>query len=189
MGSTITPYAAHAARIMITNDGPHPADFWAQVTAEHIAPISDDMTGARRVVAMKLQADIMAALMPHHVKVQENEKSKIAADPAHHLLAVDPETHTKEFVAESLKDIEAAAKGTEWEKHFAFGHSKPDWLDAHLKDISDMGGDAKPLTADQQAQIDSWTRQNLIHDEIMRHFATAQHIERSWHADRLAGRA
>lgn len=153
MTSRITPYTPNAVRIMITDGGPHPADFWAQVTAEHIAPIKEDMTGARHAAALRLQAKIAEALEPHHARVQENEKAKCTNDAAHHLLAVEPEVHAGADANLAIADIVAAAAGTEWEAHF--------------KDAA------------VQAEI---------REEVKRHFATAQHIERSWHADRLAGR-
>jgi hypothetical protein len=47
MTSTVTA-ATGGGRIMKTDGGPHPADFWAQVTAEQICPIDEKMTGERR---------------------------------------------------------------------------------------------------------------------------------------------
>ena len=176
---------------MITDGGPHPAEFWAQITAEHIAPIDKDMTGQRRQAALKLQMAIADALQPHHAKVQDNERSKCSADPAHHTHPVDPVKHGAHAHAdEALKAVEAAAKGTEWEKHLTFGHGKPAWLDAYEAEVAKLGADNVPaLTDEQTVQLHSWQRQNIIHGELKRHFATAQHIERSWHGDRLAGRA
>ena len=63
---------------MVTNGGPHPPDFWAQATAEHIAPINPDMTGQRRRLALRLQAAIEDALLPHHAAVQEAEQSALS---------------------------------------------------------------------------------------------------------------
>lgn len=145
MASRVTPHVPGGARIMITDGGAHPPEFWAQVTAEHIAPISPDLTGHRRDAALRLQLEIQKALEPHHHKVQHHEKGKLAADPDHLMTDVDPEPHLEEAMA----DILAAAKGTEWEGHFA----KPEVLAA-------------------------------IRQEVGAHFATAQHIERSWHVDR-----
>lgn len=143
--STITPQVDGAGRVMITNGGPHPPDFWAQATAEHIAPIAPSMTGARRLAALALQARIQEALTPHHQAVQDTERGKIAADPERLLAPVDPEPH----LDAALAAIQAAAAGTEWEAHFR-----------------------------DPAVVET------IRREIGIHFATAQHIERSWHADR-----
>ena len=145
LSSSISPCVAGAGRVMVTNGGPHPPDFWAQATAEHIAPINPDMTGQRRRLALRLQAAIEDALLPHHTTVQEAERSALSADAAHMLTPLDPEPHLDEAVAA----VQAASKGTEWEAHF---------LDPEV-------------VAEMRQQIGI-------------HFATAQHIERSWEADR-----
>lgn len=141
----ISPYQLGAGRVMITDGGPHPASAWAQVTAEHIAPIGPDVIGERRAAALKLQAAIMLAVTPHHIAVQEGERSKLAADANHIMKEPDPEPHLDGAVAA----IQSAAKGTEWEAHF------------------------------QDSAVAAMIRQ-----EVGSHFATVQHIEKSWHADR-----
>lgn len=145
LSTWISPQVDGAGRVMITNGGPHPPDFWAQATAEHIAPIAPTMTGSRRLDALALQARIQGALTPHHDAVQQAERAAIAADPNRLMAGYDPEQH----VDEALAAVVAASVGTEWEAHF---HD--------------------PAVVD------------VIRREIGAHFATAQHIERSWHADR-----
>ena len=185
MSSRITPYAPGAARVMITDGGPHPADFWAQVTAEHIAPVADSVTGHRRAAALALQAKIAQALEPHHTKVQELERSNLKANPDHHKLEPDPQPHLDDAIA----TISQAAKGTEWEKHFDFSLGAPAWLKQYEDDIAQKGEDHVPLTAEQRAHLTQHRRHQVMRQEIATHFATVQHIEKSWHADRLAGRA
>lgn len=181
--SSISPHAEKVGRIMKTDGGAHPPEFWAQVTAEHIAPISDDMTGQRRFAALALQGKIAAALEPHHTKVQADEATKLKADSAHAHNPPNPE----EYLDEALQALQDAAKGTEWEAHLTFGKTKPAWLAAHEADVAAMGGDAKPLTPEQQSDLASWKRQQLIRQEIGTHFATAQHIAKSWHRDSMKG--
>lgn len=113
--SSITPHMPNVGRIMITNGGPHPAEFWAQVTAEQIAPISDTMTGSRRIAALQLQAKIQMALEPHHTKVQDSEHLSLTINPSYAVAPLTPETNADIAV----RDVVAAARGTEWEKHFA----------------------------------------------------------------------
>ena len=144
----VSPYQPGAGRIMITNYGTHPPESWAQVTAEHIAPISVGLTGPRYIAAMKLQMAITEALTPHHEAVQHHERAKLAESSDHLLTNLDPEPHLEG----AIQAILAAAKGTDWEAHFA-----------------------KPEV------------QAVIRQEIGAHFATAQHIERSWHVDRNPG--
>lgn len=142
---------------MITDGGPHPAEVWAQVTAEHIAPIGPDVTGHRRLAALALQANIATAIEQHHQSVMDVERSKLAADPNHIVAPVDPGAHLDAAVAA----VQEAAKGTEWEDHFA----DPD--DGRTKD----------------GKVTN-SRLALIRQEIGTHFATVQHIEKSWHADK-----
>lgn len=99
---------------MITNDGPHPAELWAQATAEHIAPIAPDVTGKRRIGAMALQAAIMEALQPHYDEVQSAERDKLASDEDHVVSMLDASDRVKE----AIKSIQTAAVDSEWEAHF-----------------------------------------------------------------------
>jgi hypothetical protein len=132
-------------RIMATDGGSHPPDVWAQVTAEHIAPVLPDMSGNQRKLALALQLKIADVLEPHHKRVQDDEKGRLTADTAHIMVPPDPEAYLDKAVA----DVVAAAAGSLWEANF----QKPEF-------------------------------QSLIRLEIGTHFATAQHIEKSWHADR-----
>lgn len=110
----ISPYVPGQGRIMVTDHGPHPADAWAQITAEHIAPIGKDVTGHRRLKALELQAKIALAIEPHHQKVQNDEGIKLGVDTAHVMNPVDPSEH----LDAAVKAIQDAAVGTEWEGHF-----------------------------------------------------------------------
>lgn len=111
----ITPHQPNAGRIMITDGGPHPPEAWARVTAEHIAPLNSELSGARYVSALKLQMDIIEALTPHHANVQHAERNRLTANPPHHETPLDADKH----VDEAVNSIIAAAAGTEWEEHFA----------------------------------------------------------------------
>jgi hypothetical protein len=116
--STLTPLPQDGKphpRIMITNGGPHPPVLWAQATAEHLVQIPPSLTGARRSAALELQLAVAAALEPHHARVQETERSKLAADHKHLLTELDGGPHLDAAVAA----IQGAARGTEWEAHFA----------------------------------------------------------------------
>lgn len=144
-GTRITPHQPGGARIMITDGGPHPHHAWAQVTAEHVAPIGPNLAGERYVAALKLQLAIVDALLTHHQAVQNGERAKLADSHDHLLTELAPEPH----VAPAVAAIQAAASGTEWDAHF----QRPEVV-------------------------------QLIGNEIATHYATMQHIERSWHVDR-----
>jgi hypothetical protein len=115
--------------ILVTNNGPHPADKWAEATASNIVDIAEHLSGEKRGAAIKLQASIIDILEGHHSTIQTGERGKIAEhghdrlqhelDPAHHL---DVDAVTAEIIA--------ASSGTPWEADFA----KPETA-AHLKEL------------------------------------------------------
>lgn len=165
---------------MATDGEAHPPEFWAQVTAEHIAPISDDVTGQRRMAALQLQTKIAEALTPHHSAVQSAERDKLKKDPKHHERTPD----SKSFVSAALDAITQAAKGTEWEDHLTLTRTKPTWLDAYLAKVEKLGGENVPLDIAAANEKRNWDRQQLIARELETHFNTVQQIEKSWHRDR-----
>lgn len=168
--SSITPHIDKIGRVMVTNGGAHPPEFWAQVTAEQIAPINSGMTGKRLRAAQALQGAIADALEPHHEKVQA-EATEINPEP---------------YLESVLDDIQNAAKGTEWESHFTFVKTKPAWLDDHLERVAEIGephldqavsdGLYEHLAPEQQSEKNRYLRYCFIRFEVGRHFATAQHI-------------
>lgn len=184
MNSRISAHIPNTGRVMSTDGGAHPPEFWAQVTAEHIAPINSNMTGKRLRAAQALQHKIADALEPHHTTVQDK-----ALD--HHPATLGLES-AESYVDDAMDAIEAAAKGTEWEKHFTFVKTKPDWVDDHLASVAAVGeahvdkaiidGLHEPITPEQTAELRAWDRYNLIRKEIAIHFATAQDIAHQYAA-------
>lgn len=110
--------------LFITNGGPHSAADWAERTAGMIVDIADvvgevgrDQNGklASKGSAIKLQAAIIDILEGHHTTIQNGERTKLGADN-HARLAepIDPNHHLN--VGEAVKDIQEAAKGTQFEE-------------------------------------------------------------------------
>jgi hypothetical protein len=103
--------------IMITNNGPHSAEKWAETTSSHIVTIADSLVGEKRGAAIKLQAAVYDVLVGHHTTVQEGERNKIKEFGVARLQHdMTPDDHVK--VDDVLADIIAAAKGTPWESDF-----------------------------------------------------------------------
>jgi hypothetical protein len=187
MSSRIGPHIEGVGRVMVTDHGAHPPEFWAQVTAEHIAPIADDVTGRRRIAALTLQAKIAEALEPHHAAVQADEADKLLSVEDHCDACVSPEA----YIDDAMTAIRDAAVGTEWEEQFSTGHAKPVWYDAREEEVYRVGADnahlhMDPLTPGQIAERDAWLREGLIRSEIGRHFANAQHIAKLIHKQKVA---
>lgn len=112
--TAVSAYQPQTGRIMATNGGPHPPDAWAHVTAQHIAPVDPNTTGARHTAALKLQIAIAEALLPHHTNVQAVERGKLQTINAHLATALDATPHLND----AILAVQAAAKGTPWEDHF-----------------------------------------------------------------------
>lgn len=100
--------------VLRTNHGPHPADKWALVTAQHIMPVDPDTVGDRMLAAQRLQLAVADKLVIHHTNVQNEEREHLqTAGDARLEEPLDAETH----VSAAYADIVEAAKGSFWEAH------------------------------------------------------------------------
>lgn len=147
---------------MITNGGPHPADKWAEQTAEAIldlVQVADDSVTAEAASARKAKRDLRPVLFDifygHHDGVQRIERSgnasvkgaRAAAD--HVAKPIDVEPH---FTV--MDQVNAALAATPFSAHFA-----------------------KPEVIEVVKQI------------IGQHTADVMHIERRYHHDRQVAAA
>lgn len=112
--SYITPFFDNGGRVMVTHNGPHPAELWAQAIVEHIAPINPDVVGHRRYAAQALQAGIAQQIETICSNIQSAEKSALQSmqDRLTAPLVVD------EHVNNAVAAIQLTARGSEWEQHF-----------------------------------------------------------------------
>lgn len=105
--------------VMITNGGPHPAEKWAQVTADQIIDIGSTAKGALLTEAHTFRTMIVQTLADHHTKVQTHERGQLESAGDDHLgTALDPTAH----IAGAVDEIIEATKGTSFEAHFAQPH-------------------------------------------------------------------
>lgn len=146
--------------IMITNGGPHPADQWAEVTADTILgliQVKEDSVSEAAIEARQAKRDLRPILFDifngHHEGIQTRERSALPSIKKHseaRLHAITPlEMH--EDVPSAMEEVNAALKATPFAAHFA-----------------------KPEV------------QEVLQSIIGQHSANVVHIERRWHADRLA---
>lgn len=70
------------AIILRTENGPHPADAWAMVTAQQIVDYDQQLSTDKLAKAQELREQVARVLQPHFEKVQTEEQSKLAADSA-----------------------------------------------------------------------------------------------------------
>ena len=133
--------------ILITDDGPHPPEAWAEVTANEIIRIGSQSPEALLREADAFKAKLIEILTVHHGRVQAGERGAIQ-EHGHARLGhdIEPMQHVDE---DPVQEIVNAAKGTSFAGHFA-----------------------KEET------------QEYLQRLLANHFATAMHIERSYHADR-----
>lgn len=103
--------------ILITDGGAHPADKWAEATAQHIVKIAESASGERRAAAVKLEAAIIDILEGHHAIVQNGERAAIVEHGHARILhPLDADHHIS--VDGAVKEIVAAAKNTPWAVDF-----------------------------------------------------------------------
>lgn len=145
---------------MVTNGGPHPADKWAEMTANTIVDSTladahpDDASQeaiAARAAARKLRVDLFEIFNAHHDKVQKHErgecgKCKKLVDAAMRVIAPhDPEHHMG-----VMDQVNAAFAATPFAAHFA-----------------------KPEV------------QSLVTQIVGQHTVDVMHLERRWHHDKI----
>lgn len=132
--------------LLITNNGPHEPERWAEVTASQIIDISAQAPDAKLSEAKEFRDKLVTILSRHHGNVQEHERAQISIH-GHARLMHDLDTDP--HIADPVNEVIAASKGYSFESHF----NKPE------------------------------TR-TYLENLLSSHFASAMHIERSWHANR-----
>lgn len=106
------------ARVLVTNEGSHPPEKWAVVTAETIFPLEgiDGANGDRMMLARKTQLAIIEALLPIYTAVQDGEWDELVADPAKKLT----EAYNVEVpLSQAVEAVQAVVATTPWAGHFA----------------------------------------------------------------------
>lgn len=153
--------------IMVTNGGPHPADKWAEITANQIVDtilidantddISDEAAAAR-AAKRKLRNELFEIFNSHHDGVQKSERVSCAKHKKvehaekhadHSQTPIDPCQHVDSIIS----DVMTAFAKTPWAAHLA-----------------------QPQVIDLVKQI------------IGQHTVDVMHLERRWHHDRLVAK-
>lgn len=109
-------------KIMITNGGPHPADKWAETTADTILDlieIAEDSDTPQAMAARQAKRDLRPALFDifnaHHGKVQKHERGELAkAKKSMVTDHINPHQHMS-----VMDEVETALANTPFAAHFA----------------------------------------------------------------------
>lgn len=140
--------------ILSTDNGPHPPEKWAAVTAGRVIDISANPTGVVNGVvqanpqavlreAEQFRQIVMTLLTHHHAEMQEAERAHLRAKGADRLAEV---IDVSAQVESAVRDVLDAARSTSFAEHFT------------------------------QDQVHDWLRVAFAED--FHHIAL---IERSWH--------
>jgi hypothetical protein len=113
--------------IMKTDGGPHPASYWATVTAGQIIQIGAEASGQAAAAARKLELQIIDALEAAHGNVQKHERSKLVEVGNKRVME---ELDASEHVEAPFNAIMAIAATSPWADHF----STPEVQD-HIKAV------------------------------------------------------
>lgn len=96
-------------RLLITDGGPHSAEDWAQVTAEHLFSLPDKPTSGERSGTLRLQNATMECLIPHHRATMEIHRQKLG------LSAIPAWEHSFDDGIDAFNAISAALPGSPFE--------------------------------------------------------------------------
>ena len=103
------------AAIMVTDEGPHPAETWAEVTADQIIRISESAPEGLISEARVFRERLVLILTGHHDRVQQHERGQIA-EAGHARLQHDLDAAG--HIDGPLAEIIEAAGATSFADHF-----------------------------------------------------------------------
>jgi hypothetical protein len=105
-------------KMMITADGKHPPEKWADVAADEIIEISAEAPQALIKEATEFRKKLYTSLTEHIKAMMDHEKVCIAK--GHHDLNLHYET--EDYASMVVNEICDIAKGTNFESHFCLPH-------------------------------------------------------------------
>lgn len=154
--------------VLKTDGGPHPADMWAEASANEIANIVvvedqsiTDAAKKARKAKPRFALDLADVLEDWHQKVQDKEKAELKAKGVARL----GEDHGIEDMVEgAVKDVLACADKTMFAAQF-----KASQVVAHVKAI--VSADMNTVAHIEQ----SWFADNNLHDPKAKAFKAAKH--------------
>jgi len=115
--------------VLISDNGPHSADSWANAAAEYIFAISPDIASGRLIEAKRVQIGIAMALLPLFKSVMTAERDNLKADEAHSDKALGVDAV---WVASVIQQIITLAQTSPWKDKL----SSVEWVSQAINDVT-----------------------------------------------------
>lgn len=117
--------------VLISDNGPHSADSWANAAAEHIFAISPDIASSRLIEAKKVQIGIAMAILPLFKSVMSSERDNLKDNENHSdkALGVDPS-----WVASVIQQIVTLAQTSPWKDQLG----NIEWVNQAITDVTNF---------------------------------------------------
>lgn len=146
---------------LVTDDGPHPPEKWARVTANLImGNVGRRSKSVTLHDAQAFEEKLLALLTNHHGRAQRHERAAIETEGTERLAgSIDTSGH----IPDAVDDIIALAKGTSLDEYFSRSEEVV---------VNDDGTTTTVLST-----------RDFLERLLHQHFHNVMHIERSWHAD------
>jgi len=101
--------------IMITNGGPHPADYYAACAAAEIIQIEASAAGEDVLKGRRLENKILDILEKYHQDLIDKENHLVKSDHEHLLSELDPHEHGLDAAVDAIVE---AGKASSWKHLF-----------------------------------------------------------------------
>lgn len=113
-------------KMMITTDGKHPPEKWADIAADEIIEISAQAPTTLMKEALEFRDRLHTKLTKHVKDMQDHEQDMIKQGKH----SLDLHYETEECAKQAIDDVCDLAKGTSFETHFIQPHVR-----AHLEGV------------------------------------------------------
>lgn len=117
------------AAVLISDNGPHSADAWANAAAEHIFAISPDIAAGRLIEAKRVQIGIAMALLPLFKGAMAAERDNLQENEDHSDKALSVDTAAVAYI---IKEIVALAGQSPWKDQLG----SLAWITQATKDVT-----------------------------------------------------
>lgn len=115
--------------VLISDNGPHSADAWANCAAEHIFAISPNIASNRLIEAKRVQIAIATALLPLFKIVMSTERDALLGNKAHSDKAIGVD---EAMVFSTIEQIVALARTSLWKDTLG----SLEWVNQAIADVT-----------------------------------------------------